>query len=242
MLDFSKLDPTSVGDGTAIKLPSGVYPVTVKETKETASKNGKPQIEFKVQVNDAKYGNPVRTIWIGCSSGPDDKVQWVWIRAFQSIGVTPEQLKGIGQMPEAAAAASFVGRAAFIEWTDGNPDLNQNPNCEFITGAAYKQKSEAIAAALANGQAPPQTRAQASSATAAASGNAAPAVSPASVPAAAPAFTASIPTGAVPSVAAPAGLAGLFAGGGAPVAAPPVIAPVATGGGSMDLASLLGSR
>jgi hypothetical protein len=241
MLDFSKLDPSSVGDGTAVKLPSGVYPVTVKETKETATKNGKPQIEFKVQINDAKFGNPVRTIWIGCSSGPDDKVQWVWIRAFQSIGVTPEQLKGIGQMPEAAAAASFVGRAAYIEWTDGNQDLNQSPNCEFITAAAYKQKAEAIAAALAKGEAPPQTRAQASSA---ASGNAAPAASAASVPAASPAFTASIPTGSAPTVAAPGGLAGLFAGGGvpAPSVAPPVIAPAPAGGGSMDLAALLGPR
>lgn len=238
MLDFRAIDPASIGDGTAVKLPTGVYEVTISEAKNVTSKQGKPQTEFKCKVKDPKYGGTTRTVWIGHSSGAEDKVQYVWIRAFQSIGISPEQLKAAGVIQEDQVPAFFTGKTAYIEWTEANPEMGQNASTDLITPAAFKVKSEAIAAAVAAGTAPPPTGAQARAGSpSAAPGAQAPA---AQAPASAPAFTASIPTQS-PTVQAPAGLAGMF--GGAPAAqapAAPPIAPQTNAGASSSLMSLLG--
>lgn len=239
MLDFRAIDPASIGDGTAVKLPTGVYEVTISEAKNVTSKQGKPQTEFKCKVKDPKYGGTTRTVWIGHSSGAEDKVQYVWIRAFQSIGISPEQLKAAGVIQEDQVPAFFTGKTAYIEWTEANPEMGQNASTDLITPAAFKVKSEAIAAAVAAGTAPPPTGAQARAGSpSAAPGAQAPA---AQAPASAPAFTASIPTQS-PTVQAPAGLAGMF--GGAPAAqapAAPPIAPQTNAGASSSLMSLLGN-
>lgn len=241
MLDFRNIDPTTIGDGTAVKLPTGVYEVTITEAKNVTSKQGKPQTEFKCKVKDPKYGGTVRTVWIGHSAGAEDKVQYVWIRAFQSIGISPEQLKGAGVIQEDQVPAFFTGKTAYIEWTEANVEMGQNASTDLITPAAFKVKSEAIAAAAAAGTAPPPTGAQS---RAAAPGSAPAAQAPAAqASVSAPAFTASIPTQApaAPAVQAPAGLAGMF--GAAPAAqapAAPPIAPQANAGASSSLMSLLG--
>ena len=255
MLDFRAIDPASIGDGTAVKLPTGVYEVFISEAKNVTSKQGKPQTEFKCKVKDPKYGGTVRTVWIGHSQGAEDKVQYVWIRAFQSIGITPEQLKAAGVIQEDQVPAFFTGKTAYIEWTEANVEMGQNASTDLITPAAFKVKSEAIAAALAAGTAPPPTGAQA---RATSPGNGSAAQAPAAqapaaqVPASVPAFTASIPTQA-PGLQAPSGLAGMF-GGGAPAVDPRLagtaalaagtpglpIAPQTTAGSSPSLMSLLG--
>ena len=238
MLDFRNIDPTSIGDGTAVKLPTGVYEVTITEAKNVTSKQGKPQTEFKCKVKDPKYGGTTRTVWIGHSSGPEDKVLFVWIRAFQSIGISPEQLKGAGVIQEDQVPAFFTGKTAYIEWTEANAEMGQNASTDMITPAAFKVKSDAIAAAVAAGTAPPPTGAQSRAASpGAASTPQAPAGQGAT---SAPAFTASIPTPG-PAVQAPSGLAGMF-GGGSAVQAPaaPPVAPQTNTGPSSSLMSLLG--
>ena len=67
MLDFRAIDPASIGDGTAVKLPTGVYEAFISEAKIVTSKQGKPQTEFKCKIKDPKYGGTVRTVWIGHS-------------------------------------------------------------------------------------------------------------------------------------------------------------------------------
>jgi hypothetical protein len=155
MLDFTSIDLSTIGDGTGVNLPTGVYASQIVSAQQTVTKNtGRPQFEFKVKVLDPQYNGAVRTTWISLPQSPDDKVVYVWVRAFQSIGVAPDALKQAGRIPFEQVSAMFTGRNCFIDWTEGNKDLGQNPDMKFITSAAFEQRKAAQAAAPAQTAAP----------------------------------------------------------------------------------------
>lgn len=144
MLDFTAIDLNNIGDGTGVNLPTGVYPGVITSATQTVTKNtGRPQFEFKIKVTDPQYAGAIRTTWISLPQTGEDKVVYVWVRAFQSIGITPEQLKAAGRIPFEQVSAMFTGRNCFIDWTEGNKDLGQNPDLKFITSAAFDQRKAA---------------------------------------------------------------------------------------------------
>jgi hypothetical protein len=143
MFDFSHIDPETIGDGTGIVLPSGVYTAKIVSCMPTQSKNtGRAQFEFKLSITEAPYIGASRVEWISVPQSSDDKVVFVWARAFQSIGVPPEKLKAAGKISTEQMPNLFKDKSCFIEFTAGNRDMGQYDKCKFITEAAYKVKKE----------------------------------------------------------------------------------------------------
>lgn len=146
MFDFSGLNPDEIGDGTSIDLPSGVYKATIQSCKPSQAKGtGRDQFEFKLGVAEAPYVGATRTEWISTPNAPDDKVNFIWVRAFQSIGVAPAKLKQAGSISAEQIPAFFTGKPCFFEYVKGNRDMGQKDNVRFITEAAYKAKKEQLA-------------------------------------------------------------------------------------------------
>jgi hypothetical protein len=148
MFDFSDLDPTTIGDGTGVAVPTGVYKGKISSCTSTQSKNtGRAQFEFKVQIAETPYNGAIRTEWISVPQSAQDKVVYIWARAFQSIGVSPEKLKAAGTIPPEQIPQFFNGKDCYIDFTAGNRDMGGYDKVKFITGPAYKVKKAAAAAA-----------------------------------------------------------------------------------------------
>lgn len=148
MFDFSDLDPSTIGDGTGVAVPTGVYKGKISSCVATQSKGtGRPQFEFKVQIAEAPCAGAIRTEWISVPQSSADKVVYIWARAFQSIGVSPEKLKAAGNIPSEQIPQFFTGKDCYIDFVAGNRDMGQYDKFKFITEAAYKVKKAAAAAA-----------------------------------------------------------------------------------------------
>ena len=156
MFDFSGLDTDSIGDGIYIEVPTGTYKGKIASCKATQSKSsGRAQFEFKVSITEAPYVGAVRTTWISVPQSADDKVMYVWARAFQSVGVPPTKLKAAGNIPAEQIPNFFQGKECFIDYTAGNRDMGEYDRVKFLTEVAYKVKKENAEAAAALGVAAP---------------------------------------------------------------------------------------
>jgi len=152
MFDFSTINPDEIGDGASIDLPTGIYKGSIASCKATQSKNtGRAQHEFKVSITEDPYKGAIRTEWISDPTGPEDKVKFIWIRVFQSIGVTPEKLKAAGTVPPEQIPAFFTGKPCFIDFVKGNRDMGQYDKLRFITAKAYEVKKAQAVALAASG-------------------------------------------------------------------------------------------
>jgi len=147
MFDFSEIIPEEIGDGTGIAVPTGAYKAKITSCKSSTASTGRAQFEFKVAIAEAPYAGATRTEWISVPQSKEDKVVYIWTRAFQSIGVPPEKLKAAGSIDPEQIPQFFNGKTCHIDFVAGNKDMGGYDKIKFITEAAYKVKKAAAAAA-----------------------------------------------------------------------------------------------
>jgi hypothetical protein len=155
MFDFSDINPDEIGDGTGIAVPTGAYKAKISSCTSSTASTGRAQFEFKVSIAEAPYAGAIRTEWISVPQSKEDKVKYIWTRAFQSIGIPPEKLKAAGVVPAEQIPQFFTGKACHIDFVAGNKDMGQYDKLKFITEAAYKVKKAAATAATAAAAAAP---------------------------------------------------------------------------------------
>jgi hypothetical protein len=230
LFNFAEIDVNQVGDGVAVHLESGVYPVQIVEVNQTVSKNGRPQIEIKVRVTEGPGAGAIRTNWVGLPTGEDNRVLYVWAGILFSTGLTKEQLAKASLNTEQIVGylkgAPGNPRTAFIDYTAGDRDMGQYDNVKFITREGYeKKKANPEAFAAPAPRTPPAAAASA-------------AVAPAGIPVVPVAGHNAVIPGAAPAAfpQAPAASAGVPA----PSAAVVPSAPATTPGAAGDLLSMFG--
>jgi len=134
--DFSSLNKG--GDGVSIDLPGGPYMGEIVGCEQTVAKTGRPQYKFSIKITEpSQYAGAVRTEWIGLPNAPTDGVMKIWALAMQSIGVTPDQMKGAGEISFDQIPGLFVGRTGHFNYTKGNRDLGQYDKIKFVTPDSY---------------------------------------------------------------------------------------------------------
>jgi len=137
-LNFGNFDFTSLnkggGDGVSVDLPAGPYKGEIVSCEQTVAKTGRPQYCFKIKiVEHAQYNGAIRTEWIGLPNSPDDGVMKIWALAMQSIGFTPEQIQGAGEITFDQIPGLFIGRIGHFNYVTGNRDLGQYDKIKFVT-------------------------------------------------------------------------------------------------------------
>ena len=140
-LNFGNFDFTSLnkgGDGVSVDLPGGPYKGEIVSCEQTVAKTGRPQFCFKIKiVEHAQYNGAVRTEWIGLPNSAEDGVMKIWALAMQSIGITPEQIKGAGEISFDQIPSLFIGRTGHFNYTKGNRDLGQYDKIKFVTPDSF---------------------------------------------------------------------------------------------------------